>query len=277
MGYQFFSREMNEKAIERFNLTIQMKHAINNDEFSLVYQPQIDIRTGIPVGAEALLRWDNDEMKAVSPAVYIAAAEENGLIDEIGFWVLRRACRQTAAWIHSGLISFPVSVNVSAKQFMGRSFVQRVSKILEETGLDPGFLELELTESMLIEDVEQVSTLLNELKKIGVFLAIDDFGTGYSSLGYLKNFPIDKLKIDRIFVSDVDTVPADRQIAAAIVGLGKAMGLTIIAEGVERSSQANILEELGCTQVQGYYYSRPLYAQVFERFMGDKRSISSVR
>jgi diguanylate cyclase (GGDEF)-like protein/PAS domain S-box-containing protein len=263
--YQFFTRGINERAVKRFALEGSLRRALARKESSLHYQPKIDVATGAVVGAEALLRWPARTKELASPAQFIPIAEESGLIIPIGEWVLRNACEQNRAWQAAGYAPIPIAVNVSAVQFKEKNFADLVSRVLAETGLQPRYLELELTESVTMQDLEFTISLLESLKQMGVGLAIDDFGTGYSSLSYLKRFPIDTLKIDRSFVQDIATDPDGAAIIRAIISMGKSLNQKVIAEGVETPEQFEFLRDQGCDQIQGYYFSKPLSAHDFEQ------------
>lgn len=256
--YHFFDEEMHEQAVERMRLEAGLRQALDRDEFSLVYQPQYELSSGRLVGVEALLRWDHPELGRVLPERFIHMAEETGLILPIGEWVLRTACRQTAEWIASGFADLRVAVNLSGRQFIEPGLVEQVRTVLAETGLPPQNLELEITESVLMQDVEQARQTIDTLRTDGVHLAVDDFGTGYSSLLYLKQLPVSRLKISQDFVRDIASDRRDAAIAEAIISLGSSLGLDIVAEGVETGEQAGILEDLNCPQVQGFHYDRPL-------------------
>ncbi|GIZ52002.1 putative bifunctional diguanylate cyclase/phosphodiesterase [Noviherbaspirillum aridicola] len=264
-NYQFFKRRINERAIKRFALEGSLRRAIAREEPAICFQPKMAIATREVVGAEALLRWHDRHSGPVSPSQFIPIAEESGLIIQMGEWVLRKACAQNRAWQDAGLRPIPVAVNVSAVQFRDHHFLDLVARVLHETGLPPQFLELEVTESVTMHDLERTVTLLEALKAMGVGLSIDDFGTGYSSLSYLKRFPIDTLKIDRSFVHDV-TVDADSAaITRAIISMARSMNHKVIAEGVETEEQFAFLRAEGCDQVQGYYVSGPLPAADFRQ------------
>ncbi|GBG01412.1 hypothetical protein AZSI13_07390 [Azospira sp. I13] len=269
-NYQFFRREMNAKAGERLALENALRGAVARHEFVLFYQPQVEIRSGRVIGAEALIRWQREE-GFVSPADFIPLAEETGCILEIGDWVLREACRQQQVWDEAwparGLRPVPVAVNLSALQFRQKLFRETLLDILAEHPLPAGRIELELTESIVMEDPEQVETLLDSLKQAGLRLSIDDFGTGYSSLSYLKRFPLDKLKIDASFVRNIVNDSADLAIVHAVVSLGHSLGLRVVAEGVEGPAELQILHGMGCDVAQGYYFSRPVPAAEFEAWL----------
>ncbi|RZI41616.1 EAL domain-containing protein [Herbaspirillum sp. HC18] len=263
-NYQFFIPHINERAIRRFAMEGDLRRAIAREESALYYQPKLSIADGTVVGAEALIRWQDRRSGAVPPSQFIPIAEESGLIIPIGEWVLRKACRQNRAWQDAGYAPLPVAVNVSAVQFRSKNFLEMVGRILHETGLEPRYLELELTESVTMQDLDLTIQLLEALKRMGVSLSIDDFGTGYSSLNYLKRLPIDALKIDRSFVQDVVTDPDDAAITCAIISMAKSLKQQVIAEGVETAEQFEFLRRQGCDVIQGYYFSGPLTADDFE-------------
>jgi len=265
--YQFFSKDMNQKARLRLDLESHLRRALVQQEFAVFYQPKVRAADNRIVGAEALVRWLDPERGLVSPADFIPVAEETGLIEPIGAWVLRRSCEQTKGWQQAGLIPVKVSVNVSARQFRSRTLIDTVVGILNDTGLDPRWLELEITESMLMHDVEGAVRKMSALRELGIGLSIDDFGTGYSSLSYLGRFPITTLKIDRAFISDVDTNPKTAEIARAIIGLSRGLNLEVVAEGAEIENHVTFLRDNGCDTVQGFYYSKPVPADQFERML----------
>jgi diguanylate cyclase (GGDEF)-like protein/PAS domain S-box-containing protein len=261
--YQFFRSGMNTRAVERQSLEDSLRHALERNELLLHYQPKVNLSTGAIIGVEALVRWRHPERGLVAPEQFIAIAEDSGLIVPIGRWVLHEACRQARAWQVAGLAPTRIAINVSAVELRAPGFVSGIRTALAETGLDPRSLELELTETVLIEKSRTVADVLRELKEIGVLLALDDFGTGYSSLSYLKRFPIDTVKIDRSFVSGLTTPKGDVSIVAAVIGMGKSLHIPVLAEGVETRQQLEILQEQGCAQAQGYYFSRPVPAAAF--------------
>lgn len=264
---QFFQGSMNEDALLRMNLENELRCALERQEMSLHYQPQVDLASGTLTGFEALLRWHNFTLGHVPPLDFIPIAEESGLIIPIGEWVLRTACKQVRSWQDAGMEIGRIAVNVSGRQFMHEDFPELVAKILQETGLAPAVLELEITESILMKTAHDAVGILRRLKAVGVQLAIDDFGTGYSSLSYLKQFPIDCLKIDRSFVTDITTDPDDQAIAGAIVAMAENMHLHVIAEGVETIAQMEFLQRVKCNEAQGYYISRPMTAADTEIFV----------
>jgi diguanylate cyclase (GGDEF)-like protein/PAS domain S-box-containing protein len=257
-NFQFFTGDMNAEVVERLALENSLRLALEKKELFLVYQPQMDIATGRITGLEALLRWQNPESGLVPPDKFIRIAENSGLIVPIGEWVLRTACSQARKWQDEGLLAVPVAVNVSAVQFRQEGFRKLIGTVLRETGLAPQYLELELTESLLLSNADVTLSVLRELKAMGLKLAIDDFGTGYSSFSYLKHFPVSKLKIDRSFVRDVAVNPDDAAITTAIISMAKSLNLKVIAEGVEDEAQMTFLRARQCDEIQGYYFSKPL-------------------
>jgi len=265
--FHFFRPQMTERVKRRLALEMGLRTALERGEFELHYQPVVQVATGRLLGAEALVRWRHPERGLVSPAEFIPVAEDIGLIVPLGAWVLREACMQAANWSRlTGRAPF-VAVNLSARQFREGSLVPTVRDALERAGLPAEQLELEITESILMQQSDSSVLILHELEELGTKLAIDDFGTGYSSLGYLKRFPVTTLKIDRAFVRDVCTDADDRAIVTAIMAMSKSLGLTITAEGVERPEQGALLRELGCDQVQGWLYGKPVDAAEFEKFL----------
>jgi diguanylate cyclase (GGDEF)-like protein/PAS domain S-box-containing protein len=266
-NYQFFKPEMNAHTIERQSLEGSLRHAIERRELLLHYQPKINLLTGAIIGVEALIRWHHPERGLVAPGQFIAIAEECGLIVPIGRWVLNEACRQARAWQVAGLPPTCVAINISSVELRDRGFVPNLRAVLRETGLEPRYLELELTETVLMEDSRSAAEVLAELKEIGVQLALDDFGTGYSSLSYLKRFPIDTLKIDQSFVRDLKTDTDDASIVTAVIGMGKSLHMRVVAEGVETREQLEFLQEHNCPQGQGYYFSRPVPATELGRLL----------
>ena len=261
--FRFHQAHQDADMRQRMRLDHAMRQALASQRFRLHYQPQIELKTGAVIGAEALIRWRDPELGEVSPGQFIPVAEETGFIIAIGDWVLEQAVRQAARWRDSGLV-MPVSVNVSALQFQQADFNTRVASVLREHGLDGALLELELTESILVHDADEALARLSQLSQLGVRLAIDDFGTGYSSLAYLKRFPIDRLKIDRSFIKGVPTDESDGAIVRAIVQLAQALDMKVIAEGVETEPQRAFLRELGCDEFQGFLYAPALDALSFE-------------
>lgn len=256
--FAFFDVSMNATALHRFTIEKQLRGALERNEFSLQYQPQFDVRTGSISGVEALLRWTNAELGAVSPCEFIPVAEETGLILAIGRWALQAACQQAQAWRAEGLPLQRMAVNVSGRQFALAEYPKEVAEILRETGLDPSVLELEITESVVMSDEVWAEKAINQLKELGISLAIDDFGTGYSSFGRLRHFAVDRLKIDRSFVTSITECSDDRAIAAAIIAMSRSLKINVTAEGVENFPQLSFLQEQDCQDAQGFLLSRPL-------------------
>jgi diguanylate cyclase (GGDEF)-like protein len=256
----FYDSSMNDAALHRFTLEAKLRGALERNEFTLHYQPQFDVRTGSVSGMEALLRWTNDELGVVSPVEFIPVAEETGLILGIGEWVLRNACAQAKSWVDEGLPVTRMAVNVSGQQFVLRDFPQQVAAIIKETGIEASMLELEITESVVMKDETWAEQALLQLKELGVMLAIDDFGTGYSSFGRLRHFAVDRLKIDRSFMTSLIDCSDDRAIAAAIIAMSRSLRINVTAEGVESFPQLLFLQEHDCHEAQGFLFSRALPA-----------------
>jgi len=266
--YKFFKKSMNDKFVNRMNLENKLRKAIDNREMELYYQPKVDIGTGLLSGMEALVRWNTPEGKVVSPAEFIPVAEESGLICPLGEIVLIDACKQLKKWQDEGSCVLSVSVNASARQFEQKRIINATREALAISGLEPQSLEIEVTESIVMSDVELSISVMRELNEIGIHLSIDDFGTGYSSLGYLKKFPIKTLKIDRTFIRDILSDYDDKTIAIATISIGHSMGLKVIAEGVETKEQFDLLRELGCDEAQGYYFDPPVPAgEFYDRYI----------
>lgn len=266
-NYKFFTPEMNFRANQVFSMEKDLRVALEQDQFSLVYQPQVDLASGKICGAEALIRWKHPEKGFVSPAEFIPVAEETGQIVAIGEWVLRTACWRIAAWQKQGLPEFPVAVNLSIRQLRQPNLAALIESVLRETGLPPACLELEITEGIMMGDTNTAMDFLTRMHQLGVQMSIDDFGTGFSSLNYLKNLPVHKLKIDQSFVRDIETDQSDAAIVRSIISLGHRLDLKVIAEGVETLEQLDFLRIRGCDEVQGYFFSRPLAADDFIRFV----------
>ncbi len=256
-NFQFFTPQMNQAAAERLNIENKLRHALGRNEFSLHYQPIVNLATGRVGAAEALLRWSPDGI-AIGPDRFIPVAEETGLIVPIGEWVIRSACQERRRWLDQGITAPRMVVNISARQFAQKNLVAIVGRILQETGVSPEHLGVEITESLLMERPEDTVRTLRTLSGMGMQISVDDFGTGYSSLSYLKRFPLDKIKIDRSFVRDIATDPDDAAIVTAIIAMAHSLDTTVVAEGVETEEQLNFLRERGCDELQGYYFSRPL-------------------
>jgi diguanylate cyclase (GGDEF)-like protein len=265
-NFQFFSPEMNRSSNERLQMENSLHHALEFSEFAVHYQPQADMASGRLVGAEALIRWHHPERGMVSPLEFIPLAEENGMILPIGTWVLREVCRQIKIWRDLGLTDLRFAVNLSPRQFRQENLEGHILGILREFDVPASALELEITEGSVMENPDAAVDLLNQLNRHGLSIAIDDFGTGYSSLGYLKRFPVSKLKIDRSFVMDIPGDPDDSAIAIAVIQLARSLGLKTVAEGVETAEQRQFLSDQGCDILQGYWYSKPMDALAFEAF-----------
>ena len=266
-SYQFFKPSMNIRAVERQSIEESLRRAMERQEFTLNYQPTIDLRTGEITGAEALLRWTHPVRGPVPPAQFIPVAEDCGLILPIGKWVLREACKQARAWQDAGLTLSTIAVNISAMEFRDDKFLDGVFAVLNDTGLDPKTLELELTESVLMKRAEATESILKTLRAKGVQVAVDDFGTGYSSLSYLRRLPIDALKIDQSFVRRITIAPDETTIVTAVISMGRSLKLRVVAEGVETQQQLAFLQEHECDEAQGYYFSRPVLPQQFAKLL----------
>jgi EAL domain-containing protein (putative c-di-GMP-specific phosphodiesterase class I) len=266
--YRFFSSEMNVEAFEQLAFESSLRLALERGEFELHYQPQVELSTGRIVGAEALLRWNRPGLGLIPPSKVIPVLERNGMILAVGAWVIETACEQSRAWREQGLPPLRMAVNLSPKQFAQPNLSEVISKALARASLTPEDLELEITESLLMDDTEESETKLEVIKaERGVRVSIDDFGTGYSSLAYLKRFPLDVLKVDRSFIWDLTEEADDASIVAAIIGLAHNLRLKVIAEGVETSAQLDYLRRQGCDEAQGYYFSRPISATDFARLL----------
>ncbi|RNC70733.1 MAG: EAL domain-containing protein [Desulfuromonadales bacterium] len=272
-NYQFYSADMNTRVFERLALETSLHRALKQREFLLHYQPRVDLRTGQVCGVEALVRWNHPEMGLVSPAKFIPLAEETGLIVPIGEWVLRTACAQNRAWQEAGLPPLRMAVNLSARQFRQENLIAMVGEVLGETGLAPKWLELELTESLVMQQAEKSAAILHELQAMGIEVAIDDFGTGYSSLSYLKRFPIANLKIDQSFIRDMTRDPDDATLVKTIITMAHGLGMKTIAEGVELAEQIEFLCRHQCEEMQGYYFSRPVTAGELGRMLAEGKAL----
>ena len=266
-SYRFFKPAMNIRAVERQSIEESLRRALERQELALRYQPKVNLRTGAITGAEALIRWTHPTRGSVPPAQFIPIAEECGLILAIGRWVLREACEQARAWVDAGLPMATMAVNVSAMEFRDENFLDGLFAILNETGLDPRSLELELTESVLMKHAEAAASILQTLRERGVQVAVDDFGTGYSSLSYLRKFPIDTLKIDQSFVRQITAGGDDTSIVTAVISMARSLKLRVVAEGVEAPEQVGFLRAHECDEAQGYYFSPPVLPQQFARFL----------
>jgi len=270
-GYQFYSRGIHEKTLERFSMERELREGIESGELSLVFQPKVRLSDGCLSGAEALVRWNHPTRGEISPSEFIPLAEETGLILPIGQWVLKEACLQRKRWTDAGLPEFSLAVNCSAVQFTRGDVIADISAAVENSGLDPRWLEVELTESLLMKDIDKGIESLERMKSIGIQIAIDDFGTGFSSLSYLKRLPVNKLKIDQTFVTDLPVDKGDAAIVSTIVTLSRNLGLSVVAEGVETIEQYEILRAFGCDEAQGYLISWPLPIDQFEAWYEQHR------
>jgi diguanylate cyclase (GGDEF)-like protein/PAS domain S-box-containing protein len=276
-NFQFYTADMNERALQRLSLENKLRWALERNEFKVYYQPQVSIDTGQIVGMEALVRWQHPEMGLVSPSEFIPLAEDTGLISSIGEWVLRTACAQTRAWHDFGFSNLRVAVNLSPRQFQQPDLLRMIANHLKETGLDASSLELEVTEGSVMKSTESAINTLRELKAMGIKISIDDFGAGYSSLTYLKNLPIDALKIDQSFVREMSTDPNDAAIVMAIIQLAHSLKLRVTAEGVENEDQLRFLRLLRCDDMQGYLFCRPLPVEGFEQLLLEGRCLKTMK
>jgi diguanylate cyclase (GGDEF)-like protein/PAS domain S-box-containing protein len=270
-AYRFYAPTMDEHAHKRFVLENSLRKALDNNEFQLYYQPKVDIATGEVTAFEALLRWSHPDLGLLSPAEFIPLAEETGLIIPIGEWVIRHACSQTVEWQRGGLANLRMAVNLSGYQLQQKNFLDVVSNALSVSGLEPSCLELEITETVIMQNPDFTIAVLNNLRDMGIHISIDDFGTGYSSLSHLKRFSVNTLKIDKTFVNEVESSPTDAAIATAIIAMGSSLNLGVIAEGVETQGQLEFLKEKLCDEMQGYYYSRPMPPEKVAEFMSGKQ------
>jgi diguanylate cyclase (GGDEF)-like protein len=270
-NFQFYAPEFNSSAHEKFLLQEELRNALTHSEFALHYQPQVDLRSGQVFAVEALIRWNHPTRGLVSPLTFIPSAEETGLIVPIGDWILHEACRQNKAWQRAGLPPVTVCVNVSARQFREKNLIDRVVNALTESGLEARYLEMEVTESLIMQDFELAVATMNGLQELGVQISIDDFGTGYSSLSALKTFPVQRLKIDKSFVDDLATDENDQAVTSAVISLGQKLNLRVLAEGVETEDQVAFLRQNNCNEMQGNYFSKPLSAGDIGELIARKR------
>jgi EAL domain-containing protein (putative c-di-GMP-specific phosphodiesterase class I) len=262
-NYQFYSEDIQSKSLERLSIETNLRFALERNELSLHYQAKLDFKTNAITGVKALLRWQNPYLGSVTPTQFIPVAEESGLIINIGRWVMRTACAQNVAWQQQGLPPVCMAVNLSLRQLMDEFLVEDIKTALSDSGMAPNLLELEITESMVMHNPTRMIAVLAKIKNMGVRLAIDDFGTGYSSLAQIKHFPIDTLKVDRSFIRNIPQDAADKAITEAIIALGRALSLTVVAEGVETVEQMNFLKDRSCDEMQGFYFSKPIVPEQF--------------
>ncbi len=275
-AYQFYSDEMHAKSFKKLSLENDLRKAVGGEEFELYYQPKLCAESGRLMGAEALIRWQHPFRGQIPPSEFIPLAEETGLIIPIGEWVLETVCRQNLSWLDSGFSPIPLAVNLSCAQFRQRSLINSISRILDMVGMDPKYMELEITESTIMQNEGESGKMLRDLKSMGIKISVDDFGTGYSSLSYLKRFTLDALKIDRSFIKDLTHDPDDRAITLAIIAMAHSLGLRVIAEGVETEQHLSVLKEHGCDEVQGYLFSPPLPADAFTQKYAGKQSAKAI-
>ena len=275
-NYRFYAPEMTHMALDRLDMEGNLRRALERDEITVYYQPIVSLKTGAIIGAEALARWNHPRIGMIHPPEFIPLAEETGLIIPLGERILRLVCTQLAAWRNSGMPELQVALNISARQFRQNNLCDLLRQLLDETGLKGDAIEFELTESMVMHDVENAITMLRELKDLGIALALDDFGTGYSSLAYLKRLPIDALKIDRSFVRDIDQQADDAAIAHAVIAMAHTMELRVIAEGVENHEQLELLRKFGCDDFQGFLFSRPVPAEEFSLLVLNGKTLADI-
>jgi EAL domain-containing protein (putative c-di-GMP-specific phosphodiesterase class I) len=274
--YKFYTAKLNASAFERLALETALRHALEKEQFCVYYQPKINIANQAIMGMEALVRWNHPELGLIPPDQFIPLAEETGLIVPLGKWVLKTACYQTQAWHQVGYNHLQIAVNLSARQFQESELVEMVLGVCQEVGFDPSFLELEITESILMKDLAVTTMILRWFNKKGITIAIDDFGIGYSSLAYLKRFPISNLKIDRSFIRDCLATPDDSSLVNTMVTIAHNLSMQVTAEGVETREQLEFLRQLGCETAQGYYFSPPVSAANFMRLLQEWKRPSEV-
>ncbi len=263
----FYTADMSQRGREQIEMEIDLRHALDREQFSLLYQPKVCLQTGVVIGAEALLRWQHPQHGLVSPATFIPLLEETGLIVAVGEWVLNAACKQIQAWESQGKVPLPIAVNCSVRQLQGDLILRQVSAALSLSGVAPKLLQLEITESMMLRDPDHVHGLIVQLGELGVQTSIDDFGTGYSSLASLKRLPVTTIKLDRAFVKDLPDDPDDAAITRAVLSMAKALHMQVVAEGVETQDQAEFLKTLGCEAYQGWLFSPAVPARRFADFL----------
>ncbi|NQV21408.1 MAG: EAL domain-containing protein, partial [Rhodospirillales bacterium] len=273
-GFAFFEPDMDATVRERLQLESDLRHSVERGELELRYQPIVDFKTGRTTGVEALVRWRHAEHGYVPPDRFIPIAEESSLIADIGEWVLRTACCQARAWYDAGIVGSHISVNLSSRQFIYRDVEEMVRDALKESGLPPKMLTLEITENTLLDEKTELIKILNNLRALGVGISLDDFGTGYSSLSYLRRFPVDTLKIDRSFVSELAVEPGDAALCQAIIAMAHNLGIEVVAEGIETPEQFNFLHDIGCNYAQGFFLSMPIRAEEYTELARDNRDIA---
>ena len=270
--YGFYTETMNERMLNRQVVERRLRHALANDAFEMVYQPKVALATGVTTGFEALIRWRDSELGKVSPATFVPLAEEMGLINDISRWVLKRVCAQSRDWQECGVPPLPISVNISGQDFLRSDFPDFITNVLLEHNISPQYLELEITEGVLIENLETARAMLEELRRVGVTIALDDFGTGYSSLAYLHRIPIDTVKIDRSFIENITSDWNSAAITSGVITLSHILNLNVVAEGVETEEQVELLKDQHCNEIQGGVYSMPLDAQSALRWLATERT-----
>ncbi|MDT8388090.1 MAG: GGDEF domain-containing phosphodiesterase [Thiogranum sp.] len=275
-GFRAYESGLSALARERLMLENHLRQALERGELELVYQPQVALSSGSIIGAEALLRWNHPVMGLLPPSKFIPLAEESGLIIPIGEWILRQACFQAQAWNRGAASPIRIAVNLSARQFISKDIIRTIAETLEQSGLPPQYLEVEVTESLAMDDVPHSIDQLRELKALGVGIALDDFGTGYSSLAYLRQFPLERLKIDRSFVSNVERESGDAILVRSIIELGHSLGMQVIAEGIESQGQYAFLREAGCDEAQGFLFSRPVGPAAFQQLIRSGPALSRI-
>jgi EAL domain-containing protein (putative c-di-GMP-specific phosphodiesterase class I) len=268
-NYQFFTTELNVRAQHRYALETNLRRALTEDEFLVYYQPKISLSTSRIVGAEALIRWQMPDVGLVPPNEFIPISEEIGLILPLGRWVLLEVCKQTLLWRQRYSPDLVVSVNISPKQFQDPSLPKYIEQVLQEVGLPPSALQLEITEGLLMGEIDVLLPVFDAIKKLGISISLDDFGTGFSSLSYLQRFPIDNLKIDRSFIREIPENQDSVVLTHAIIAMANALGMSVTAEGVEKADQMFFLEDSGCHEMQGFYFSQPLPVEKFEKLLQD--------
>ena len=266
-NFKFYSKELNAKALDQLTIETDLHRALENKEFEMYYQPKVDTQTGRILGAEALIRWNHPEKGLIPPYQFIPVAESSGLIKAMGEWTLYEACRQNKTWQEQGLAKIIVSVNISPTQFQQKNLLNIVEGALSDANLETEYLDLEILEGAAMHDLDQTVAIIQQFKNIGISISIDDYGTGYSTLSYIKNFPVDNLKIDRGFIQNIVADSGDQAIVSSTIVLAHKHGLSVVAEGVEDDQQLALLQNMGCDEIQGYYFSRPIPANDFAKLL----------